>query len=251
MSSLEELRGRIATVNATVAKLNEQRSRNMGMRETLLSQREAAVKQYLTAYGVDLSKVSIEEEFNKVMTEKNAELTQLEGAINAINAGDYDTANKILGGDVAEPVAKAQTATAQEATAPAQSVPNVPKSEPTVPVQAETYTQPTQPQVAQFGAVSPAPQGEVAPPPALNFKPMSEPPKMQTQPTQPAGMGIAPAKAEPAEPAVAPPPTMNVGAVGSGINLSGLDLSGLSVPLEPVNKATDFSSILGGQPFQP
>ena len=251
MSSLEELRGRIATVNATVAKLNEQRSRNMGMRETLLSQREAAVKQYLTAYGVDLSKVSIEEEFNKVMTEKNAELTKLEGAINAINAGDYDTANKILGGEAVDHVAKAQTAPTQEATAPAPSVPNVPQSEPTVPVQAETYTQPTQPQAAQFGAVSPAPQVEVAPPPTFNFQPMSEPPKMQTQPTPPAEMGIAPAKAEPAEPAVAPPPTMNVGAVGSGINLSGLDLSGLSVPLEPVNKATDFSSILGGQPFQP
>lgn len=250
MSSLEELRGRISTVNATVAKLNEQRSRNMGMRETLLSQREAAVKQYLTAYGVDLSKVSIEEEFNKVMAEKNAELTQLEGAISAINAGDYDTANKILGGDIAEPTVEVQTTPTQEATAPASSAPSAP-SEPVVSGQVETYAQPTQPQVAQFGAVSPAPQGEVAPPPTFNFQPMSEPPKMQTPPTPPAEMGIATAKAEPAEPAVAPPPTMHVGAVGSGINLSGLDLSGLSVPLEPVNKATDFSSILGGQPFQP
>ena len=244
MSSLEELRGRISTVNATVAKLNEQRSRNMGMRETLLSQREAAVKQYLTAYGVDLSKVSIEEEFNKVMAEKNAELTQLEGAISAINAGDYDTANKILGGDVAESANEVQTATVP-------SVPNVPKSEPIVTVQAEAYTQPTQPQVEQFGEVSPAPQGEVAPPPTFNFQPVSEPPKMQVQPTPPAEMSVASAKAEPVEPAVAPPPTMHVGAVGGSINLSGLDLSGLSVPLEPMNKATDFSSILGGQPFQP
>jgi len=251
MSSLEELRGRISTVNATVAKLNEQRSRNMGMRETLLSQRETAVKQYLTAYGVDLSKVSIEEEFNKVMAEKNAELTQLEGAISAINAGDYDTANKILGSEVAEPANEVQTAPVQEAIASAPSAPSVASSEPIVPGQAEMHTPPTQPQVAQFGAVSPAPQGEVAPPPTFNFQPMSEPPKMQTPPAQPAGMGIAPVKAEPAEPAVAPPPTMHVGAVGSGINLSGLDLSGLSVPLEPVNKATDFSSILGGQPFQP
>lgn len=249
MSSLEELRGRISTVNATVAKLNEQRSRNMGMRETLLSQREAAVKQYLTAYGVDLSKVSIEEEFNKVMTEKNAELTQLEGAINAINAGDYDTANKILGGESVEPAVEVQKAPTQEVTAPA---PSTVTSEPIVSGQVETYAQPTPPQVAQFGAVSSAPQGEVAPPPTFNFQPtMSEPPKMQTPPTPPAGMGITPAQAEPAEPAVAPPPTMHVGVVGSGLNLSGLDLSGLSTPLEPVNRATDFSSILGGQPFQP
>lgn len=245
MSSVEELRSRIAVVNSTSARLNEQRNRNLGMRETLERQRDSAIRSYKEKYGIDLTQISIDSEYARLMQEKEAEVSVLERAIASIDAGDYATARSILG-------------IAEDGTKPVASAP-VQVSQPAAPVMPSVHTEP----LSGVGE----PTAPVAPstPPTLHA-PASVPPEFQAQLKQPDMVGMdsilkAPEPVEPSAPVspVAPtapvtpsapvipsaPASPNV-AVGSG-----LDLSNLSAPPVITNKATDFSGILNGEPFSP
>lgn len=230
MSSIDELRSKIAVVNSTSARLNEQRNKNLGMRETLERQRDTAVKAYMEKYGVDLTKVSMDAEFNRLVQEKSAEVAILEQAITSINAGDYASAKSVLGIDGKS-----------ESVAVEQSV----QSAPTVQPIAQPVAEPTQPVEFVVTAFTPPVSAPAMmemsqPKPVDNLVGMGDilkvpEPVMPTAPTSP----IAPAPV--AQPTV--PAGLQIG--------SGLDLSGLNTPPVITNKATDFSGILNGEPFNP
>lgn len=251
--NVDELRGRISTVNATVAKLNEQRSRNQGMRETLEKQKASAIATYAEKYGVDLTQVSIEEEFARVMQDKEREVGLLEKVITCINSGDYATANQLMGTEEgqAQPI---QNASQSQAVAqPQPQVQATPQSQPTVaPPQ---FTAPAQPPVEPAMESITPPQAPKVEVPMSGVDTLTPPPMMgvgeiPTPVAPPAG--ITPPVSQPTGvPNVAPPPMFGESKPTVHAQSVGLDLSGLTAPIQPVNRATDFSSILNGQPFQP
>ena len=231
--SVAELRGKIATVNATVARLNEQRVRNMGMRETLEKQKSNAMAMYLEKYGVDLSTTDIKAEFQRVMDIKEAEVNLMTEVIGCIDRGEYARANQLMGISVEE-TKSADTQPSQSNVAEPQVQQTV--ASPTSHAPNQVVSQ--QPQVSApltgvESLVSPAVSAPipsvVAPPPT----PAVAPPPMSRidVPEMPLG---------------APPIIPQVTVHGTGV---GLDLSGLQMNVEAVNRATDFSGILGGQPF--
>lgn len=245
---VNELRKRISVVNSTVARLNEQRVKNEGMRETLEKQRSEAIKAYSEKYGVDLTTVDINEEYNRVVQAKEAEVNLLTEAISCIESGDYARANQLLGisvegskevklentGSVIDTNSISSQTEIPSVSAPVDVAPPTPMVAPTPAVQ-HTVVAPT-PQVVQ-------PTVSIAPPPTVVSN------------TVPSGIG-APV------PTVAPPPMsgLNVPPIPTvptsvptpaASKMQGLDLSGLQVNAEAVNKATDFSSILNGNMFTP
>ena len=244
------LRSKIATVNATVAKLREQRVRNMGMRETLEKQRAEAIATYKSAYGVDLSTVDINEEFNRVVAEKESEVNLLTEVIGCIENSDYARANQLLGitsetsgasevkGDkavVAEP--QVQATEASSVVAP-----------PTVSAPSQTVVPPT-PQVSGIDSLVSPPLGVPTsvpnvPTPTPSVVVQSAPTPSVVAPPPMSGLGIKPEMPVAPPPVIGAPPTVH--ATGAS-----LDLSGLQVNVEAVNRATDFSSILSGQQFIP
>ena len=249
--NVDELRGRISTVNATVAKLNEQRSRNQGMRETLEKQRASAIASYAEKYGVDLTKVSIEEEFARVMQAKETEVALLEKVISCINSGDYATANQLMGtGEVhteaSQTVSQPQAVAQPQVQAPQQSQQTVAPPQFTTPAQVpvepvrESITPPQAPKIE----VPMSGVDTLTPPPMMGVG------EVPTPVAPPAG--ITPPVSQPTGvPNVAPPPMFGESKPTVNATSVGLDLSGLTAPIQPVNRATDFSSILSGQPFQP
>lgn len=240
--SVDELRSRISTVNATVAKLNEQRSRNQGMRETLEKQKSSAIAVYLEKYGVDLTKVSIEEEFARVMQDKEREVTLLEKVISCINNGDYATANQLMGTEAqSQQTVTGQVQASESANAVAQSQPQ-PQATPQQTVVPPQVNIPTEREVAP-------PQMPKVDVPMSGVESLTQPPMT--------GVGAIPTPVAPpisqpmGIPNVAPPPMFGTAEPAKPAPSVSLDLSGLSAPVQPVNRATDFSSILSGQPFQP
>lgn len=229
MSNIQELRSRIAVVNSTSAKLNEQRNRNLGMRETLERQRNNAIASYKEKYGVDLTQVSVDEEYSRLLQEKEKEVTHLEGIISLITAGDYASARAMSGVDADAGVSDPVVSTPAQDIAVASPV-GVTSPSPLngIGELVNGFTAPS--------SIEPAPTlhasgsddvvkdvaSFVAPPPVLPTAPVSQPPV--------------------SSPSVSAP----IGGLGSG-----LDLSGLSAPISTTNKATDFSSVLSGEPFNP
>lgn len=237
---VNELRKRIATINSTVARLNEQRVKNQGMRETLEKQRSEAIRIYKEKYGVDLASVSVEEEFSRVMLAKEAEVTLMTEVIESIDSGNFDRANQLLKVNVegAEAIEihnsgvkgvvditniEVQTTPAVQISAPAVENPTPKVSLPVVESQIPTVSTPT---------VS------VAPPPS-------------SVPKDSVSSGVV-------MPSVAPPPMtglnippVNTAESNASRKMQGLDLSGLQVNVDAVNRATDFSSILSGNMFTP
>lgn len=247
--NVDELRGRISTVNATVAKLNEQRSRNQGMRETLEKQKASAIATYAEKYGVDLTQVSIDEEFARVMQDKEKEVGLLERVIACINSGDYATANQLMGTGEGEQAKVAQTAPQSQAVSQPQVQATV-QSQPVV--EQPQFNTPVQPPVSESITPPQTPKVEV---PMSGIDTLTPPPMMgvgeiPTPVAPPAG--VTPPVSQPTGiPNVAPPPMFGESNPTVHAQSVGLDLSGLTAPIQPVNRATDFSSILSGQPFQP
>ena len=243
--SVAELRSKIATVNATVARLNEQRVRNMGMRETLEKQKASSIAMYLEKYGVDLSTVDINAEYERVMGIKEAEVNLMPEVIGCIESGDYARANQLMqvsveGAKIMEVQNNNSVVdTVAPEIAPVVNTPAVSVPTPQAPVSAPVVSAP-QVDIPMSGIESLASPVVSAPASPL--------PRGVTPPPTPA---VAPPLGGVSAPSVAPPvsappisaPTPHVG--------SGLDLSGLQLNVEAVNRATDFSGILGGQQFVP
>lgn len=95
---LQELKSSIAKVNERVATLNNQRNRNIGMRENIQTQLQNAINSYKETYGVDVSTPElVNSEYNKVKGETEKQLQLLQGAISEIDNGNYAKANELLG----------------------------------------------------------------------------------------------------------------------------------------------------------
>lgn len=160
MSSMEELRQRIGVINSRIGQINDQRNKNIGMRESLTTQLNQSIADYQAKYGVDLSTSElVDAEYNRVAEEKEKEVKLLEDVISKIEAGDYSGANALLG---VEPEAKSveqKVETKQSESVEPSVAPQ--STEPVAPVPQVEQNVPSTPQVEQ--SVSPTPQVEPAP----------------------------------------------------------------------------------------
>lgn len=160
MSSMEELRQRIGVINSRIGQINDQRNKNIGMRESLTTQLNQSIADYQAKYGVDLSTSElVDAEYNRVAEEKEKEVKLLEDVISKIEAGDYSGANALLGVEpetksVEQKVEAKQTESVEPSVAPQ-------STEPVAPVPQVEQNVPSTPQVEQ--SVSPTPQVEPAP----------------------------------------------------------------------------------------
>ena len=109
--TFEEVKSRIDSVNAKSAELNKQRQMNIGKRETLTQQLNAAIADYSAKYGVPLTEANIESELARILAEKEQEVARIEQMIAYIEAGDYDNANLL-----ADPNYKKETTVVAEDT---------------------------------------------------------------------------------------------------------------------------------------
>lgn len=179
---IDELRAKIATVNAQCSSLNNTRQVNIGKRETLQKQLDAELKRYKDAYGVDLSHANLNEEMSKVQSDLEQQLTSIETVIRLINEGNYDEANRISKeglGTVEAPVESTESAEERAVTMPVvssapapqtvepESVPVAPVA-PSAPVAPVTPVAPVQmpnpmPQTVQPSTPPVAPSAPVAP----------------------------------------------------------------------------------------
>lgn len=212
--NIAELNQRIANVNAQTKALNTQRLQNMGKVEALQSQLTASMAEYEKKYGKKITPETLNAEIETVMKAKEAELTQIESMLVAIENGEYENAQKITGVEPkAEETAEAptevvETPTQAVATPPKrveEPLPNItaptPKAQPTPEVVTPSQTQAVaQPPKAKVN------EEEVAPPP------VAAPPKKAKATAQTVAQ---PAKTAETESVVKPPK--------KALNLSGIE----------------------------
>lgn len=264
MSSMEELRQRIGVINSRIGQINDQRNKNIGMRESLTTQLNQSIADYQAKYGVDLSTSElVDAEYNRVAEEKEKEVKLLEDVISKIEAGDYSGANALLG---VEPETKSVEQTVE--TKQAESVePSVaPQStEPVAPVPQVEQSVPPTPQVEQ--SVPTTPQVEQSVPTVPQVEPEAPVQVEQSVPSTP----VAPVM--PSAPSMTPPPVPTVPTGGSlGDNaesfLEGFEKpaapTGVTPPPAPVSAPStptggvtpppanpmSFDGILGGTQFE-
>lgn len=160
MSSMEELRQRIGVINSRIGQINDQRNKNIGMRESLTTQLNQSIADYQAKYGVDLSTSElVDAEYNRVAEEKEKEVKLLEDVISKIEAGDYSGANALLGVEPETKSVEQKVETKQSESVEPSVAPQ--STEPVAPVPQVEQNVPSTPQVEQ--SVSPTPQVEPAP----------------------------------------------------------------------------------------
>lgn len=255
---LSQLNQRIAVVNAESKRINNDRQVNIGKRSTLEKQLSEALKAYKQNYGVELTVETLAAEMNRVATAKEAEVSALENVIGLIKAGNYDEANKVIGGSSTQPETVAQpevTVAAPEATV---AKPEVTVAAPEVAPTPQPVPAPqifvAQPEVAQVPQPIPAPAPQSAPAP-------------QPIPVPTSQSVVAP-KVTVAQPIVQPVPQPVPTPQPVVQSLSGLDTSkedkenhpilgntpatgiGGSQPAAPADIPMSFNAILNGMPFQ-
>jgi len=76
-------------LNQKVAKLNNERSRQMGMQESAKKQYETAISAYEKKYGVKLGPDNLQEEYNKVYKTLKTDIEVLKKTIESIENEDY------------------------------------------------------------------------------------------------------------------------------------------------------------------
>lgn len=76
-------------LNQKVSKLNNERSRQLGMQEAAKKQYDKAVEVYETKYGVKLSPENLQQEYNKIYAELKTNMEVLKRTIEGIERGDY------------------------------------------------------------------------------------------------------------------------------------------------------------------
>lgn len=253
MSSMEELRQRIGVINSRIGQINDQRNKNIGMRESLTTQLNRSIADYQAKYGVDLSTSElVDAEYNRVAEEKEKEVKLLEDVISKIEAGDYSGANALLGVEpetksVEQKVEAKQTESVEPSVAPQ-------STEPVAPVPQVEQNVPSTPQVEQN--VPPTPQVEPAPvqveqsvpqtpvAPVMPSAPSMTPPPVPASPAGGSLGGNAESFLEgfekPAAPTgVTPPP--------APVSTPSAPTGGVTPP--PANPMS-FDGILGGTQFE-
>lgn len=103
-----ELKAKIAQLNEAAKTINTRRQQDIGKKETLTKQIEQSIKMYNEKFGKNITIDTLEAELKKVMSDKEKEVEKVSGIITAIQAGDFDTANKLAGVEVEQP--KSETA---------------------------------------------------------------------------------------------------------------------------------------------
>lgn len=101
--NLDSINARIKVVNTESKRLNNERQANLGRRDALRQQLDAALAQYKSKYGVELTEDMIKSELERVASEKEAEVAKLEQMIDCINRRDYAGA-RVLAGETEEKV---------------------------------------------------------------------------------------------------------------------------------------------------
>lgn len=253
MSSMEELRQRIGVINSRIGQINDQRNKNIGMRESLTTQLNQSIADYQAKYGVDLSTSElVDAEYNRVAEEKEKEVKLLEDVISKIEAGDYSGANALLG---VEPETKSveQKVETKQSESVEPSVASQ-STEPVAPVPQVEQNVPSTPQVEQ--SVSPTPQVEPVPvqveqsvpqtpvAPVMPSAPSMTPPPVPASPAGGSLGGNAESFLEgfekPAAPTgVTPPP--------APVSTPSAPTGGVTPP--PANPMS-FDGILGGTQFE-
>lgn len=104
----KELKAKIAQLNEAAKTINTRRQQDIGKKETLTKQIEQSIKMYNEKFGKNITIDTLEAELKKVMSDKEKEVEKVSGIITAIQAGDFDTANKLAGVEVEQP--KSETA---------------------------------------------------------------------------------------------------------------------------------------------
>lgn len=253
MSSMEELRQRIGVINSRIGQINDQRNKNIGMRESLTTQLNQSIADYQAKYGVDLSTSDlVDAEYNRVAEEKEKEVKLLEDVISKIEAGDYSGANSLLG---VEPETKSveqkvetkqsesvEPSVAPQSTEPVAPVPQVEQNVPSTP-QVEQSVSPTQQvEPAPVQVEQSVPQTPVAP--VMPSAPSMTPPPVPASPAGGSLGGNAESFLEgfekPAAPTgVTPPP--------APVSTPSAPTGGVTPP--PANPMS-FDGILGGTQFE-
>ncbi len=103
-----ELKAKIAQLNEAAKVINTRRQQDIGKKETLTKQIEQSIKMYNEKFGKNITIDTLEAELKKVMSDKEKEVEKVSGIITAIQAGDFNTANKLAGVEVEQP--KSETA---------------------------------------------------------------------------------------------------------------------------------------------
>lgn len=103
-----ELKAKIAQLNEAAKAINTRRQQDIGKKETLTKQIEQSIKMYNEKFGKNITIDTLEAELKKVMSDKEKEVEKVSGIITAIQAGDFNTANKLAGVEVEQP--KSETA---------------------------------------------------------------------------------------------------------------------------------------------
>ena len=253
MSSMEELRQRIGVINSRIGQINDQRNKNIGMRESLTTQLNQSIADYQAKYGVDLSTSElVDAEYNRVAEEKEKEVKLLEDVISKIEAGDYSGANALLG---VEPETKSveqkvetkqsesvEPSVAPQSTEPVAPVPQVEQNVPSTPQVEQSVSPVSQVEPAPVQVEQSVPQTPVAP--VMPSAPSMTPPPVPASPAGGSLGGNAESFLEgfekPAAPTgVTPPP--------APVSTPSAPTGGVTPP--PANPMS-FDGILGGTQFE-
>lgn len=89
-------------LNVRVNKLNANRNVQLGKKEQLEKQLEKAMLEYKDKFGVDLTEVDINAEYTSVLNETQQSASFLEQVLQAVESGDYATAEGLLQGKFSE-----------------------------------------------------------------------------------------------------------------------------------------------------
>lgn len=135
-----ELKAKIAQLNEAAKAINTRRQQDIGKKETLTKQIEQSIKMYNEKFGKNITIDTLEAELKKVMSDKEKEVEKVSGIITAIQAGDFNTANKLAGVEVEQP----KSETANDAYVEAVMGVSTQTAEPQV---VEPTPQPVEPQV--------------------------------------------------------------------------------------------------------
>ncbi len=251
MSSMEELRQRIGVINSRIGQINDQRNKNIGMRESLVAQINQGVADYKAKYGVDISSNElVEAEFKRVSAEKEESVNLLENVIAKIEAGDYAGANTLLGLETSsEKVATshASTPVASESVATKQAEPQGvfitgtstvnPSPVASEPVVTPVVSEPAVTPVASEPVAAPTPvTPEVPPAPTMPTAPIKPDPVGTLTGAESFLEGFEKPAEQPSN--VTPPPAPSVGA--------GQPSMAQPKPVNPIS----FDGILSGTQFQ-
>lgn len=204
---INELVAKIDKANADTAAVMAQRNKNLGKKEALEKQLASLLEAYKAKYGVELTPDTLQEEINRVSTEKAAELSKTEQALTLIQSGRFNDASVLLTGEELKTVAQAEGVDAQEVELKHLDAPVEVANTVTANIPAPTVV----PDVNEAVVESKEPVGAVAEMPSISVPDEFGIPSAPPAPSIPIGAG---AEAKPfAAPPVAPPVAPSVAPV--------------------------------------